>query len=265
MHFAFQTETKLYFIIDFLNGGELFTYLRKDQRFEEQRAKLYAAEMIDALGFLHKEGIIYRDLKPENVLLDKDGHIRLTDFGLSKQKMGMNDLTHSFCGTPEYLAPEIIKGVGHNRGADWWSLGAILYEMLCGRPPHYNRDRQQMLRDIVEKPIPMKPYFSPEATSLLKGLLERDVTKRIGYSTRDADEIREHPFFRNVDWNLVREKNHDAIFKPNVKGAEDISCIDKLFTKEGLEETYVDPSALNHRQKKETHFQNFTYDKKSNL
>lgn len=178
----------------------MFTYLRKDQRFAEQRAKIYAAEIVDAMGCLHTNGIIYRDLKPENVLLDKDGHIRITDFGLSKQGMGLNELTHSFCGTPEYLAPEIIKGSGHSRGADWWSLGALLYEMLCGRPPHYNRDRQQMLRDICEKPIPMKAYFSVEATSLLKSLLERDPKKRIGYVDRDADEIREHPFFADVDW-----------------------------------------------------------------
>ena len=222
----------------------MFTYLRRDQRFAEDRAKVYAAEMIDSLGCLHLNGIIYRDLKPENVLLDKDGHIRITDFGLSKQGMKMNELTHSFCGTPEYLAPEIIKGSGHSRGADWWSLGALLYEMLCGRPPHYNRDRQQMLRDICEKPIPMKPYFSPEATSLLKMLLERDPKKRIGYSDRDADELREHPFFASIDWNAVKAMTHEPKYKPKVKGPEDISCIDKLFTKEGLEETYVNPNAL---------------------
>ena len=237
-----------------MNGGELFTYLRKEQRFNEQRARIYAAEMVHAIGCLHQHGIIYRDLKPENVLLDKDGHIRITDFGLSKQGMKPFDLTHSFCGTPEYLAPEIIKGTGHSRGADWWSLGALLYEMLCGRPPHYARDRQQMLRDIVEKEIPMKPYFSAEATSLLKALLERDTKKRIGYGERDHLEIMEHEFFRSVNWDDVANVKHESAYKPKVKGAEDVSCIDKLFTKENVEETYVDPNALSGNQKKQTHF-----------
>mmetsp|Transcript_8992 Transcript_8992/g.15219 ORF Transcript_8992/g.15219 Transcript_8992/m.15219 type:complete len:161 (+) Transcript_8992:536-1018(+) len=160
----------------------MFTYLRKERQFNELRSKIYAAEMVQAIGFLHQNDIIYRDLKPENVLLDSEGHIRITDFGLSKQGISHDKKTYSFCGTPEYLAPEIIKGNGHSWGADWWSLGALLYEMLCGRPPHYNRNRQQMLKDIVEKPIVMKPYFSSEASNLLKGLLERNPDRRIGSS-----------------------------------------------------------------------------------
>jgi len=190
-------------IIDFLNGGELFTYLRKEQKFSERRAKIHAAEMIDAIGVLHDKGIIYRDLKPENVLFDADGHIRITDFGLSKQNMGPHEQTHSFCGTPEYLAPEIITGKGHGRGADWWSLGALLYEMLCGRPPHYSKDRQKMLKNIVDTEIEMKPTFSQEASSLLRVLLERDTKKRIGYSAKDAQEIKDHPFFEDIDWEKI--------------------------------------------------------------
>jgi len=135
--------------MDFLNGGELFTYLRKEQRFSDDRTKIYAAEMVEALAYLHKQGVIYRDLKPENVLFDFAGHIRITDFGLSKTGLGYKTETHSFCGTPEYLAPEIINGKGHTMQCDWWSLGALLYEMLAGRPPHYHKDRNEMLRSII--------------------------------------------------------------------------------------------------------------------
>lgn len=122
LHYAFQTPEKLYFVIDFLNGGELFWHLRKEHRFSEDRTRFYAAEIVLALECLHKNGVIYRDLKPENVLLDKDGHIKLTDFGLSKTGISGDNMSYTFCGTPEYLAPEIVKGSGHNKAVDWWSL-----------------------------------------------------------------------------------------------------------------------------------------------
>lgn len=137
MHYAFQTEDKLYMVMDFLNGGELFYHLRRELHFDEDRIRFYAAEIILGLEALHQNGIIYRDLKPENILLDEEGHIRLTDFGLSKQGIFKQneDQTFTICGTPEYLAPEIIMGEGHGKAVDWWSLGTLIYEMLVGRPP----------------------------------------------------------------------------------------------------------------------------------
>lgn len=190
LHYAFQTEAKLYFVMDFLNGGELFFHLRKSKAFSEKRACFYTAQLVEAIRCLHQNGVIYRDLKPENVLLDCNGNIKITDFGLSKQgfeKDGDAGKTFSFCGTPEYLAPEIIQGVGHDRQVDWWSLGALLYEMLTGKPPHYQpKNRKQMLKDIVEKPVPMHEKFSPEAKMLLTQLLCRDPAKRLGASSTDA-------------------------------------------------------------------------------
>jgi serine/threonine protein kinase len=122
LHYAFQTPERLYFIIDFLNGGELFYHLRREGRFTEDRTKFYTAEIILALECLHNAGIIYRDLKPENVLLDSDGHLKLTDFGLSKTGISGDNMSYTFCGTPEYLAPEVVRGVGHNKAVDFWSL-----------------------------------------------------------------------------------------------------------------------------------------------
>jgi serine/threonine protein kinase len=137
MHYAFQTDEKLYMVMDFMNGGELFYHLRREQTFKEDKIKFYASEIILALQTLHDNGIVYRDLKPENILLDSEGHIRLTDFGLSKTGIfkSEEDMAYTICGTPEYLAPEIVRGEGHGKAVDWWSLGALLYEMQCGRPP----------------------------------------------------------------------------------------------------------------------------------
>jgi len=171
--------------------------------FSEDRARFYAAEILLAIECLHKHDVIYRDLKPENVILDSQGHIKITDFGLSKQAVTAKENTYSFCGTPEYLAPEIITGEGHHKSADWWSFGALLYEMLCGRPPHYSSNRKQMVRDIVEKDIYYPPIIDVEARSLLRKLLCKDKEKRLGSGEKGVDEIKQHAFFSTVDWGKM--------------------------------------------------------------
>jgi len=195
-------------VIDFLNGGELFYHLRKEQRFDEKRTQFYAAEIVLALEYLHKNGVIYRDLKPENVLLDVEGHIKLTDFGLSKMGMTGDLMSYTFCGTPEYLAPEIVKGVGHNKTVDWWSLGLMVYEMLSGINPFKirNKNKFEKLQMITDMDIQMLPMFSEDATSLLEGLLERNPKRRLGSGKEGVNNIKEHPFFCDVDWDRMQSR-----------------------------------------------------------
>ena len=259
LHYAFQTEDTLYFVTDFLNGGELFYHLCNEIRFSEERAKFYAAELVLALSHLHSKGIIYRDLKPENVLLDSKGHIKITDFGLSKMKLESKDSqTNTFCGTPEYLAPEIIIGKGHSYSVDWWSLGMLTYEMISGINPFKQiaqnggpQSRHIILKRIIEQDVEILPGFSPRARSLLKGLLTRDPENRL-----TEEEIKRHEFFEGVPWDDLLEKKIRAPFVPKVRGSTDISNIDEDFTSEVPKETLQDPSIL-----QTTHVQAFTYDR----
>ena len=207
-------------------------------------AKFYIAEILLALEVLHKNGIIYRDLKPEYILLDNTGHVKLTDFGLSKLCKWDDSMAYTFCGTPEYLAPEVIWGKGHDKSVDWWSLGAILYEMLCGKAPFVNKNKRKILQDVQTKPILMRKSFSKEATDLLKTLLEKDPKDRIGYGERDANEIKEHVFFDGMDWEAMESWTSTPFFVPKTKGEDDLKYIDKLFTDEEVVDTPVDPDIL---------------------
>lgn len=196
LNMAFQSKDKLYFVLDYCAGGELFFHLGKLGKFQESRARFYAAEIVLAISYVHSLDIIYRDLKPENVLLDARGHVRLTDFGLSKEGISNSSSgANSFCGTPEYLAPEILNRQGHGRAVDWWSLGALLYEMLTGLPPFYCQDREKLFEKIRKSDLHYPASLSRPAKSLLRGLLTRDPTQRLGSGPRDAEDIQRHEFF----------------------------------------------------------------------
>jgi len=231
MRMAFQSKDKLYFVLDYCAGGELFFQLGKIGKFPEPRARFYAAEIILALSHVHNLDIIYRDLKPENVLLDDKGHIRLTDFGLSKEGINLSSSgANSFCGTPEYLAPEILNRDGHGRAVDWWSLGALLYEMLTGLPPFYCQDRDRLFEEIRKGVLHYPPSLSPNAKTLLKGLLTKDPKKRLGSGPDDALHIQQHQFFATVDWKKLQDGEIESPWTPQINGSSDTSQFDKEFT-----------------------------------
>uniref|UniRef100_A0AAQ5Z4G8 Serine/threonine-protein kinase Sgk1 n=1 Tax=Amphiprion ocellaris TaxID=80972 RepID=A0AAQ5Z4G8_AMPOC len=231
LHYSFQTTDKLYFVLDFINGGELFFHLQRERTFPEPRAKFYIAEMASALGYLHSLNIVYRDLKPENILLDHEGHIILTDFGLCKEGISQTDTTTTFCGTPEYLAPEVLRKQPYDNTVDWWCLGSVLYEMLFGLPPFYSRDTHEMYDNILHKPLAKRPGASSTAWSILQGLLEKDGTNRLG-SRDDFNEIRAHSFFSSINWDDLEQKKIPPPFIPNVSSYCDISNFDPEFTEE---------------------------------
>jgi serine/threonine protein kinase len=257
LHYAFQTKDKLYMILEFVNGGELFHHLKKDGRFPEVRVRFYAAEIVSAIAHLHSLGIVYRDLKPENILLDSEGHICITDFGLSKE-LKEGEGTHTFCGTPEYLAPEVLKGQGHGHGVDWWSLRTLIYEMLTGLPPFYSQNINIMYQKILNGELRFPSYVSPEAQSLLEGLLTRDVEKRLGSGPEGGKDIKNHPFFKGIDWEKLDRKEIEPPFKPNVKDKKDVAEIDRMFTEEKPMDSLVDNSQLSDAASKEM-FDKFTF------
>jgi len=263
LHFAFQTKDKLYMILDYINGGELFFHLKKEARFQENRVRFYAAEITCAIAHLHSLGIVYRDLKPENILLSAEGHITITDFGLSKQ-IKQDEGTHTFCGTPEYLAPEVLKGQGHGIAVDWWSLGTLIYEMLTGLPPFYSQNVNIMYQKILNGELRFPSYVSTEAQSLLAGLLERDVDKRLGSGPDGSLEVKRHSFFNGLDWDKLEKKEIEPPFRPKVKSETDTSQIDTAFTQEKPQDSFVENS-LSETLQRENNFEGFTFVAPNNM
>ncbi|XP_076307788.1 ribosomal protein S6 kinase alpha-2-like isoform X1 [Tachypleus tridentatus] len=246
LHYAFQTEGKLYLILDFLKGGDLFTRLSKEVMFTEEDVKFYLAELALALDHLHNIGIIYRDLKPENILLDTDGHISLTDFGLSKEALN-DQKAYSFCGTVEYMAPEVINRKGHTTAADWWSFGVLMFEMLTGALPFQGANRKETMMQILKAKLGMPQFLSPEAQSLLRALFKRNPANRLGSGPNTVKEIQGHPFFATIDWQKLYGKDVKPPFIPAV-GRSDHTCyFDKEFTTRTPEDSPgIPPSANAH-------------------
>ena len=214
LNYAFQTDNKIYLVMEYLPGGDIYHLLKKNLKFTEETACFYIAEVILALDYLHKEmNLIYRDLKPENILLSDNGHIKLTDFGLSKQTDGK---TYTFAGTPEYLAPEIILDTGQTKAIDWWSVGILLYEMLSGVPPFSNKEKNfEKIKQMILENNPRYPtYFSENAKGLIKRFLQTEPNKRLG--VRSVMDVKKHPFFHKIDWEeLLNLKSEPPYMGPN--------------------------------------------------
>lgn len=230
-HFTFQTDQKLFMVLDYVAGGELFTRLRSETRFSEPRARLYASEVLLGLGHLHSLGFVYRDLKPENILVDLTGHLKITDFGLVKGQM-KDGTTSTFCGTPEYIAPEMLDMAPYTKSVDWWSYGILIYELCVGSAPFFDENTHKLYRMIMEDPVQYPDWLSKEIKDLIGKLLNRDPGRRLGSGPTDLEEIKLHPWFKDVDWEAVFERKIKPEWIPNIKNAEDTSLFDELFTKE---------------------------------
>uniref|UniRef100_A0A803VBW2 non-specific serine/threonine protein kinase n=1 Tax=Ficedula albicollis TaxID=59894 RepID=A0A803VBW2_FICAL len=231
LKYSFQTHDRLCFVMEYANGGELFFHLSRERVFSEDRARFYGAEIVSALDYLHSEkNVVYRDLKLENLMLDKDGHIKITDFGLCKEGIKDGATMKTFCGTPEYLAPEVLEDNDYGRAVDWWGLGVVMYEMMCGRLPFYNQDHEKLFELILMEEIRFPRTLSPEAKSLLSGLLKKDPKQRLGGGPDDAKEIMQHKFFAGIVWQDVYEKKLVPPFKPQVTSETDTRYFDEEFT-----------------------------------
>jgi len=222
---TFKDAKNLYMVMDFVSGGELFSLLRKSQRFPDPVAKFFAAEVALALDYLHSLDIIYRDLKPENILLAADGHVKVTDFGFAKY---VPDITWTLCGTPDYLAPEVVQSKGYNKSVDWYALGVLIFEMLAGYPPFFTEDSNPMrlYEKIIAGKIRYPSYFTEEAKDLLRNLLTADLSKRFGNLADGSRDIFGHSYFAEVDWSRLYRKEIPAPYVPRVDGDGDSSNFD---------------------------------------
>ncbi|XP_071961788.1 protein kinase C epsilon type-like isoform X2 [Antedon mediterranea] len=259
LHSCFHTKDRLFFVMEYVNGGDLMFQIQRARKFDEPRAKFYAAEVTLALQFLHKYGVIYRDLKLDNILLDMEGHCKLADFGMCKEGIINGKLTSTFCGTPDYIAPEILQEADYGPSVDWWALGVLMYEMMAGQPP-FEADTEDDLFDCIMNDDVLYPvWLSREATTILKAFMTKSPAKRLGcISSQGREEaIRQHPFFRDIDWEALEQLKVTPPFKPKIKTMRDVNNFDADFTKEEPKLTKIDHKVV--EQINQADFKGFTY------
>ncbi|KAI9101840.1 kinase-like domain-containing protein [Phlyctochytrium arcticum] len=232
LHSCFQTDTRVYFVMEYVSGGDLMAHIQEKKRFSQARAKFYACEVLLALEYFHRNNIIYRDLKLDNILMSPEGHIKVADYGICKENMPYGQTTRTFCGTPDYMAPEVLMSNRYGRAVDWWSFGVLIYVMLVGRYPFHGEEEQDILDAILNDAVEYPSNIPRDTLSLLQGLMNKNPARRLGGGRLDAEEIKRHPYFAGVDWQAFMEKRVTPPWLPTIRHATDVSNFDPEFTRE---------------------------------
>eukprot|EP00055_Hartaetosiga_balthica_P004806 m.13159 g.13159 ORF g.13159 m.13159 type:complete len:678 (-) comp4115_c0_seq1:177-2210(-) len=260
MYASFQSVDKLFFVMEYVRGGDLMFQIQRARKFDEARSRFYAAEIVLALGFLHGIGVVYRDLKLDNVMLDHEGHVKIADFGMCKMDISDSNLTNTFCGTPDYLAPEILNEQDYGVSVDWWALGVLMFEMMAGQPPFDGEDEDELFDSILHDEVFFPVWVTANAQNLLDSLMTRPIQKRLGCGEEGVKEVMAHKFFKTIDWEKLEKRQVEPPFKPRVKSERDTDNFDSEFTREAARLTPTAKGIIEGID--QDAFVNFTYDSK---